>query len=104
LRNVDYILELSKNKKNYEEKSKYIINEYLPKYIEYFNNQTKKLKSVKNNKNINKIMKFNENNKKGIFTNGSQNDVSNNQHENSADPVVINKATQLLTQGVYFLS
>ncbi len=104
LRNIDYILELSKNKEEYYEKSKYIINEYLPKYIEYFNNQTKKLKSVKNNKNINKIMKFNETNKKGIFTNGSQNDVSNNKHENSADPVVINKATQLLTQGVYFLS
>ena len=103
LRNIDYILELSKDKKKYEEKSKYIINEYLPKYIEYFNNQTKKLKSVKNNKNINKIMKFNETNKKGIFTNGSQN-VSNDQHEKPADSVVINKATQLLTQGVYFLS
>jgi len=103
LRNIDYILELSKNKEEYYEKSKYIINEYLPKYIEYFNNQTKKLKSVKNNKNINKIMKFNETNKKGIFTNGSQN-VSNDEHEKPADSVVINKATQLLTQGVYFLS
>jgi hypothetical protein len=102
MKNIEYIVKLSKDKKQYEEKSKYIIKEYLPKYFKYFNeNKEKHLKSVKNNKNINKIMKFNETNKKGIFTNGSQN-VSNDQHEKPADSVVINKATQLLTQGVYF--
>ena len=103
LRNIDYILELSKNKEEYYKKSKSIIEIYLPKYIEYFNKRTKKLKSVINNKNINKIMKFNEKTNKGIFTNGSQNEVIN-QTEKLAEQAVIDKATALLTQGVYFLS
>ena len=47
-------------------------------------------------------MKFNETNKKGIFNNGSQNDVVDNTPYKNALPDVINKATQLLTQGVYF--
>lgn len=102
LRNIDYILELSKNKKEYEKKSKIVIEKYLPKYIRYFNeNQIKRLHSVNENKNSNKIMKFNEENKKGIFMNGSQNVVDNTPNKNAL-PEVINKATTLLTQGVYF--
>ena len=46
-------------------------------------------------------MKFNETNKKGIFNNFSQNVVDNTPNKNAL-PDVINKATQLLTQGVYF--
>ena len=62
LRNIDYILELSKNKKEYEKKSKNVIEKYLPKYIRYFNeNQTKHLYSVNGNKNSNKIMKLRTN-------------------------------------------
>jgi hypothetical protein len=84
----------------YEEKSKNIIKQYLPKYIEYFKNADKKLGNITSNKNKNKIMKLsnirrNHNNQQ----NGPKNP---NIDEPSALQEVINKATALLTQGVYF--
>ena len=102
LRNIEYIIKLSKDKKKYEEKSKNIIKQYLPKYIEYFKNTDKKLGNIINNKNKNKIMKLNE-----IVRNHSNNNQQNGpKNPNMDEPIalleVINKATALLTQGVYF--
>ena len=103
-KNLEYIIELYKNKEDYKKKSIIVIKKYINDYSEYIKslNEDLKLGNVHNNANKNKKITF--------VNNGQNNSVkakysnSSNSLEKREKPETkqVDIYTNLLMQGVYF--
>ena len=105
-KNLQYIIELSKNEEVYKKKSNDVIKEYINDYSEYVKSLNTELNfgNVSNNANKSKTITFvnnGQNNSVKAKYNNSSNSLEKRQEP---EPKQVDIYRTTLTQGVYFLS